>query len=123
MLVLQASCPVSSLPHSQTVPGPQDTEVEEEEKAEKDLRKISEMDQARLGRGCIQNPGFSESRPFLGRREGQGQSGGRGQPYWAEVSRGDQKEQNLPGSAMPCPIPGGRQHLGTHSLRQHGSLT
>ena len=40
MLVLRASCPVSSLPGSQTFPGPQDTkEEEEEEKAEaKELR-------------------------------------------------------------------------------------
>ena len=40
MLVLRASCPVSSLPRSQTIPGPQDSEKEEEEeKAEaKELR-------------------------------------------------------------------------------------
>ena len=31
MLVLRASCPVSSLPRSQTIPGPQDSEKEEEE--------------------------------------------------------------------------------------------
>ena len=36
MLVLRASCPVSSLPRSQTVPGPQDTEEEEEEKEEEE---------------------------------------------------------------------------------------
>ena len=81
------------------------------------------MNHARPGRGCIQNPGFSESRRFPGRCEGQGQSGGRGQPCWAEVSRGDQKEQSFPGSAKSCPVPGGRQHLGTHSLPQHRSLT
>lgn len=38
LVLLRASCPVSSLPRSQTVPGPQDTEEEEEKAEAEDLR-------------------------------------------------------------------------------------
>lgn len=81
---------------------PQDTGCGGGGEKQKDLRKISEMDQARPGRGCIQNPGFSESRPFLGRREGQGQSGGRGQPLSGAAQETRRSRISLD---QPCPVP------------------
>ena len=43
MLVLRASCPVSSLPRSQTVPGPQDTEEEEEKEEEEEEAEAKDL--------------------------------------------------------------------------------